>query len=59
MTYRELKVKLSELTDEQLDCDVTVLDERKDECWAVFWDISTEYDVLDANHPIIVLRENL
>lgn len=56
MTYRELRDKLDELTDEQLDCDVTVHD-LDDE----YFPISSleTYDtegVLDDNHPFLEVQ---
>ena len=53
-TYRNLLIALSKLNDEQLDCDLTVYDEKTDEYHAVRLDIIiTNEDVLDTDHPVI------
>ena len=47
-------IALSKLNDEQLDCDLTVYDEKTDEYHAVRLDIIiTNEDVLDTDHPVI------
>lgn len=54
MTYRELLEELSSLSDEQLDCTVTVEVELADECYPAEWRISgDEHPSLDPDHPII------
>jgi len=54
MTYRELLEKLTNMTDFQLDCDITVEDSCESECFAATLRIAdTEHDSLDNNHPII------
>lgn len=51
-TFRELLNELQKMTDEQLDCDLTIVDEH-DEYFAV--EMVSEWhkfdDVLDADHP--------
>ena len=53
MTYRELIKDLKKLTEEQLDCTVTVEDINYGEYYAGDFDILVESDVLDEDHPII------
>ena len=53
MTYRELIKELGQLTDEQLECTVTVEDINYGEYYAGDFDILVESDVLDEDHPII------
>ena len=54
MTYRELIKELGQLTDEQLECTVTVEDAYENECRAAELRISTDnHDSLDEDHPVI------
>ena len=54
MTYRELIETLEKLTEEQLDCTVTVDDLYDEECYAGDLDIAAGgHDILDEDHPII------
>lgn len=54
MTYRELFEVLKTLTDEQLDCDVTVEDNYENECYAGSFDIcGPNHNFLEDNHPVI------
>ena len=52
MTYRELYAKMSNWTDEQLDCEVTV--QLADEYFVASLRICDEDDdILDGCHPVI------
>ena len=53
MTYRELIKQLGQLTDEQLECTVTVEDINYEEYYAGDFDIVVESDVLDEDHPVL------
>ena len=53
MTYRELIETLEKLTEEQLNCTVTVEDLYHEEYYGADFDIVIESDVLDEDHPII------
>lgn len=54
ITYRQLRTMLNALTEEQLDCDVTVEDEYEEECYAAEFKIcGSEHDSLEENHPVI------
>jgi len=54
MSYRQLLNQLQQMTDEQLDCDVTVEDTAENECYpASIYFAGEEHDSLDENHPII------
>ena len=56
MTYRQLMEKLPGLSDEQLDCDLTVCNARDDECFGECCLSFADEDVatsLDEDHPII------
>jgi len=59
VTYRELLDRLTELHDDQLECDVTVHDVFSDEYHdQVGFDVTgSDCDVLDEDHPILVLRK--
>lgn len=58
MTYRELLTALSKLTDEQLDCSVTVELEEQDEFYPVELYICGSWQgVLDDGHPVLVVPE--
>lgn len=61
MTFRELMVELSKLTDEQLDMDVVVYVTYDDEYHPVTKlsiSNSDNCDVLDNNHPYAELENN-
>ena len=45
MTYRELRDALSELSDEQLDCSITICNEEDDECYPLI-ELGTAGDCL-------------
>ncbi len=53
-TYRELKEALAGLTEEQLNCNLTILD-PEDEYYpvSIMVSIEKETDVLDAGHPVL------
>lgn len=54
MTYRELREKLSSLTEEQLDQSVTVQDDAENECYPAIFDIAgEEHPSLDEDHPLL------
>jgi len=56
MTYRELKNRLDDLTDEDLDnFDVTILFSHEDEYYPIvdFRMTGPETNVLDEGHPIL------
>ena len=53
MTYRELILKLSDLTEEQLNCDLTVRLVESDEYFAATFKVMGDSEgVLDENHPV-------
>lgn len=55
-TYRALLKFLQELTEEQLDMNVSIYDQQSDEYYpAKDVDITVESDVLDEGHPVIVI----
>jgi hypothetical protein len=57
MKYRELLAKLQMFDDEQLEQDVTVLDENNDEFYPVEtleYACEEKIDVLDSGHPYLV-----
>lgn len=49
MTYRELLERLSSLSDEQLNCKVTVKNPYEDECFPA------ELRICGKDHPVIFL----
>lgn len=58
MTYKDLLMRLSQLTPEQLRCDVIIHNDSQDEYWGNGTDIQlTEAEddngVLDPGHPVI------
>lgn len=56
MTYRELIVRLLDLTDEQLDCDLTVKLTETDEYLPAGFDIvGPDCDELDEGHPVLFI----
>jgi hypothetical protein len=53
MTHRELLEKLDELSEEQLDLDVTVYDSFNQEYYPLeSVEVCEEDDVLDSGHPV-------
>ena len=60
MTYRELIEQLEKLTEEQLECTVTVEDLYDQECYAADLAITGNgHDSLDEDHPIITFEKVL
>ncbi len=59
MTYRELIEQLEKLTEEQLECTVTVQDLYDTDYYDADFDIVVESDVLDEDHPIITFEKVL
>ena len=56
MTYRELIEQLEKLTDEQLDCTVTVDSLDRRECYPAGLAITgNDHDSLDEDHPILTI----
>lgn len=58
ITWRELKEALDELSDEQLNTDVTIYDGANDEYFAAGMSnkplsFATAFDVLDDGHPYL------
>lgn len=55
MTYRELRATLSDLTEEQLDCDVTVEAVMSEEFIAAseIRIVGVESGIMDEDHPVI------
>lgn len=53
MTFRELLNRLSQLTPEQLDMDVSVYDGNADEYFSAYGLYICEDNVLDDDHPYI------
>ena len=57
-TYKDLLNSLLKLSEEQLDCDITIYDEETDEYHAAqLTMIITNEDVLDTDHPVISIKE--
>jgi len=57
MTWKELKKQIEHLTDEQMNTDVTVYSPADIEFYPILNNlkIDKESDVLDENHPFIVI----
>ena len=57
-TFRDLLVELRGLTEEQLDCDLTIVDEHE-EYFAIEVTVgkSDEDDVLDSDHPFLTVNK--
>lgn len=56
MTYKQMLSFINELSDEQLEMDVTVYLETDDEFFPVLdFAVTDETDVLDTDHPYIVI----
>jgi len=54
MTYKKLLIKLNQLSKEQLNTDVSILNTLIDEYYpAKRLNITKRTDVLDKNHPVI------
>jgi hypothetical protein len=57
MTYRELRKALEDLTEDQLNCDVTVEAALSDECSpAELRTCGEDHDILDEDHPVIYVQ---
>lgn len=57
-TYRELLKALKELTEEELDMTATIYDKTFDAYMPIDnTEKTADDDVLDANHPIIVIND--
>ena len=61
MKYRDLLEELKELTPEQLDSDVTIELVESEEVFSstngdVDFKIATETDIIDEDHPIILVN---
>ena len=58
MTYRELLISLANLSNEQLNMDVTVYDSAEENFYKTIGNIrissSDTNDVLDSNHPFLL-----
>lgn len=52
-TYRQLLQALSELSPEQLDCDITAEDKFENEFYPAVLRISGDDSRLDNGHPVI------
>jgi len=57
MTYRELSNIISKLEQQQMDCDVTI--SVNDEFYPASFEIVSNDDRLDDNHPIIVIKSTV
>lgn len=56
-TFRDLKVFLSALSEEQLDCDLSVQLSHNEEYYEVIaFDLAEDDDVLDKDHPYIIVE---
>jgi len=61
MTYRELRIFLDGLTDEQLWMDLTVYDNEEDEfygCYESELNINESDSTLDIGHPYLTIKKN-
>lgn len=59
LTYRELRNRINQMTEEQLDCDVTIVDSGSDEFYTVDVVSCEDTDgVLDHNHPYLIIEES-
>ena len=57
-TYRQLLEALLELSQEELDMNVTIYDFTNEEYYPLNYTGKTEGDdVLDANHPIMIIND--
>lgn len=59
MTYKQLKDQLNMLSEEQLDCDITIYhpEDQKFYPAIIGMRITRETDVLDKNHPFFHILE--
>lgn len=55
MTYAELAHKISEMTDYQKNCDVTVFEIRDQEYFKANLLFEEDGDVLDKDHPFLIM----
>lgn len=62
MTYRELRDYLNSLSEVELDLNVSIYSGDVDEVWPVMSicrnndaDMGEEMDVLDPNHPLLIM----
>ena len=57
MTYRELAQRILNMSEEQMDMDVTVIDVEADEVYPVgyLW-FGLEVDLVDENQPVLDIR---
>lgn len=57
MTYRQLKERINKLSENQLDCDITVYKPDEDEYYPthISVGITEENDVLDEGHPYFLI----
>ena len=54
ITYRDLLEQLKTLTEDQLDCDVTVEDDCENECYPATFDIcGPNHGSLEDGHPVL------
>ena len=55
MKYRDLKKALETLTEEQLDCDLTLYDPNEQEYYPadLKMEVTKDTDVLDKGHPFL------
>lgn len=59
-TYRQLLEALQELSQEELDMHVSIYDATNEEYYPLNYTSKTEVDdVLDADHPIMVINDPL
>lgn len=59
MTYKELARKIAAMTEEQKNCDVTIIDNEDEYFAATLTFTENVADVLDPNHPVIVSKFRL
>jgi len=57
-TYRQLLAALHELSPEELDLNVTIYDSSREEYYPLnYTDKTDDDDVLDSNHPIMIIND--
>lgn len=55
MTYRELRDRINELTEDQLDLGASVYLQGLDETFPIMdTDITVENDILGTDHPVLI-----
>jgi hypothetical protein len=62
MTYRDLRKQLNDLTEEQLDMDVTIYDGSVDELFGAYHtdlQFNLEDDILDKGHPYLIINQSV